>query len=570
MVPAEGSHMSEETNYSAPVLGGGHATFAELLSAAAEAFPQQEAYVHRGERIDYGAWYDQSLRLAGALQEYGVTVGDIVLISLEPSIDFALCFAAVQLIGAVASGVNPRLGRREVAGIIGQTAAPVMIVEDDADEPVGVPHIIRRGELDLLRQGKAKADPHLGKASDLAVIIWTSGTTGQPKGACFAHKNLKSAIQTAGPLAAPYARKLSSAPFAHAGYMAKGWEQVAYGMTLVITETPWSAQQMLRLLVDERISIAGAVPTQWAKLLELPDLAHADLSHITVGVSATAPAPPELIERVTQAIGAPLIVRYSMTECPSMTGTRFGDSAETQYRTVGRPQPGVEIALRDVESSGVGRIAVRSAGAMQGYWGDPERTAEVLDCDGWLLSSDLGRFDPDGNLVLAGRTTEMYIRGGYNVYPIEVERVLSERPDVAAVAVVGVPAPTIGGSGRCFRRPCRSRRAADFGPAAQPCARRACRLQGSRPTGTARSTAADGDDEGRQGGAEGVRLTYQSLCSRRQPAMRNEIWRQLGDGQAEVLRNDLGCGVVKAKARVRSELARGHAHVRRAGLWWWP
>ena len=207
---------------------------------------------------------------------------------------------------------------------------------------------------------------------------------------------------------------------------------------------------MLRLLVEERISIAGAVPTQWAKFLELPELAHADLSHIAIGVSATAPAPPELIEQVSQAIGAPLIVRYSMTECPSMTGTRIGDSAETQYRTVGRPQPGIEIALRDVDESGVGRIAVRAAGAMRGYWRDPERTAEVLSGDGWLLSSDLGRIDPDGNLVLAGRTTEMYIRGGYNVYPIEVERVLSERPDVAAVAVMGALAPTIGEIGVAF------------------------------------------------------------------------------------------------------------------------
>jgi acyl-CoA synthetase (AMP-forming)/AMP-acid ligase II len=450
MLSAEGSHMQVDASYPAPVLGGTHATFAELLSAAAEAFPQQEAYVHRGERIGYGAWYDQSLRLAAALRECGVTVGDVVLVSLEPSIDFAVCFAAAQLTGAIASGVNPRLGRREVAGIIAQTAAPVMIVEDGADEPDGVPHIIRRGELASLLKGKVKAVPHLGKASDLAVIIWTSGTTGQPKGACFAHENLRTAIHTAGPLAAPFARKLSSVPFAHAGYMAKGWEQVAYGMTLVITETPWSAGQMLHLLVDETITIAGAVPTQWSKLLELPELAHADLSHIAVGVTATAPAPPELIERVTQAIGAPLIVRYSMTECPSMTGTRIGDSAEVQYRTVGRPQPGVEIALRDVDQTGVGRIAVRSAGAMQGYWRDPERTAEALSGDGWLLSSDLGRFDPDGNLVLAGRTTEMYIRGGYNVYPIEVERVLSELLSVAAVAVIGVATPIIGEVGVVF------------------------------------------------------------------------------------------------------------------------
>ena len=442
--------MEADMSYSAPVLTGDFATFAQLFAEAAKTFPAQEAYVHGGERIGYGAWFDESLRLAAGLQERGVTIGDIVLISLEPSIDFAVCFAAAQLLGAIASGVNPRLGRREIAAIIEKTAAPVMIAEDSAERPDGVPHIIRQTELAALRQGPVKAVPHAGKASDLAVIIWTSGTTGLPKGACFAHENLKCAIHTAGPLAAPHARKLSSVPFAHAGYMAKGWEQVAYGMTLVITETPWSAEQMLRLLVKERISIAGAVPTQWAKLLELPQLAEADLSHIAVGVTATAPAPPELIERVTQAIGAPLIVRYSMTECPSMTGTRIGDSAETQYRTVGRPQPGVEIALRDIDAAGVGRIAVRSAGAMQGYWRDAERTAEALSGDGWLLSSDLGRIDADGNLVLAGRTTEMYIRGGYNVYPIEVERALSELPSVAAVAVIGLAAPVIGEVGIAF------------------------------------------------------------------------------------------------------------------------
>ena len=232
--------------------------------------------------------------------------------------------------------------------------------------------------------------------------------------------------------------------------MAKGWEQVANGITLVITETPWTASQTLRLLVDERITIAAAVPTQWAKLLDLPEMADADLSHVAVGISATAPAPPELIERVTATIGAPLIVRYSMTECPSMTGTRAGDSPLTQYRTVGRPQPGVELRLVDADEAGVGRIAVRAPGMMRGYWQDPERTAEALVEDGWLLSSDLGRFDEDGNLVLAGRTTEMYIRGGYNVYPIEVERALSELPSVAAVAVVGAPAPKIGEIGVAF------------------------------------------------------------------------------------------------------------------------
>lgn len=435
--------------YQTPVLAGDYATFGALLTQAAMQFPEAEAYVHRGERMNYGEWYRRALALGAAFKQRGAGVGDIVLIGIESSTDFAICFAAAQMIGAIASGVNTRLGKREIAAIVAKTDARLMILEDAADAPEGVGQIIRRGELEALCIRSELANIHDGLASDLSVIIWTSGTTGLPKGACFTHANLASAIHTAGPMAAPFARKLSSVPFAHAGFMAKGWEQVAYGMSLIISDTPWSADNMLRLLVEERINIAGAVPTQWAKLLEHPGLAEADLSSITVGITATAPAPPELIEQVTRVIDAPLIVRYSMTECPSMTGTRAGDSAEIQYRSVGAAQPGVELKLVDTDEGGVGRIAVRAPCIMEGYWRDPERTEEAMQ-DGWLISSDLGRFDRAGNLILAGRTGEMYIRGGYNIYPLEVERVLSELDSVAAVAVVGVPAPTIGEIGVAF------------------------------------------------------------------------------------------------------------------------
>jgi acyl-CoA synthetase (AMP-forming)/AMP-acid ligase II len=439
----------EDPSYRKPVLHEELATFAELLAAAADQFPGTEAYVHRGQRITYREWYERALRLGFALQDRRVGVGDVVLIGIESSIDFAVCFAAAQIIGAIASGVNTRLGRREIAAIVEKTQAPLMILEDDAEVPPGTQKIIRRAEIESLCQLSPKAEPYAGLASELAVIIWTSGTTGLPKGACFAHENLASAIQTAGPMAAPFARKLSSVPFAHAGYMAKGWEQVAFGMTLIISDTPWSADDMLRLLVDERINIAGAVPTQWAKFIDHPGLSSADLSRVKIGITATAPAPPELIERVTEAIAAPLIVRYSMTECPSMTGTRVGDSAEVQYRSVGRAQPQTQLKLVDMDDGKVGRIAVRAPCMMRGYWRDPERTDEAIQ-DGWLISSDLGRFDKDGNLILAGRMGEMYIRGGYNIYPLEVERVLSELPSVGAVAIIGVPAPKIGEIGVAF------------------------------------------------------------------------------------------------------------------------
>lgn len=438
-----------DSSYRSPVLEGDFATFADLLRAAAGQFPDVEAYVHRSARITYREWYERSLNIGAALQDCGIQIGDVVLIGIESSIEYAICFAATQIIGGIASGVNTRLGQREIAAIVEKTDAPVIFLEDDAHAPLGSRIIIRRSEIANLCQAGRKGEPIVGLPSDLSVIIWTSGTTGLPKGACFAHQNLRAAIQTAGPMAAPHARKLSSVPFAHAGYMAKVWEQVAYGMTLVISETPWRANDMLRLLVDERINIAGAVPTQWAKLLEHQDLRSADLSNISVGITATAPAAPELIEQVTQIINAPLIMRYSMTECPSMTGTRIGDSAEIQYRTVGRAQPGVELKLVEKDINGVGRIATHWPGMMREYWRDAAATEEAIQ-GGWLISSDLGRFDDAGNLILAGRTSEMYIRGGYNIYPLEVERVLSELPSVAAVAIVGIAAPKIGEIGVAF------------------------------------------------------------------------------------------------------------------------
>ena len=448
--------MQDETlNDALPILDASVPVFSDLLLAAAATFPQQEAFVHDGDRLTYGEWVDQSLRVATAFAERGAKPGDVVLIAIENSIDFAVCFAAAQLLGGIASGVNVRLGRRELDNIVARSEAALIVIEDDAAGTRPGPSVVRRSELTGFRRNPAPATPYRGRPEDIAVIIWTSGTTGSPKGACFTHDNLRNAVRTAGPMGAPFARKLSAVPFAHAGFMSKGWEQVAFGMTIVVAPTPWTADATLRLLIEERISIVGSVPTQWTKLLAHPGLAEADLSHLKVGITATAPAAPELIEQVSRTIGVPLISRYSMTECPSMTGTRVGDSAEVQYRTVGRPQVGVELKFvdderKEVPHGAVGRIAVRSRAVTVGYWKDPARTAETLTQDGWMITGDFGRLDEQGNVVLAGRANEMYIRGGYNVYPIEVEKVIGEMPEVAAVAVVGRAAPTIGEIGVAF------------------------------------------------------------------------------------------------------------------------
>jgi acyl-CoA synthetase (AMP-forming)/AMP-acid ligase II len=444
-----------DPSYVAPILGDEYRTLADLFIGAADTFPDQEVYVFENRRVTFGEWIDLARRLATALVDQGLRAGDVALINLDTSFEYTLAFAAIQFAGAIGSGVNTRLGRREIAAIIEQAQPALVFVEDDAEISDAAGIIISRRDLSKLLESAPILTPVQRDPRDPAVIIWTSGTTGMPKGAVMDHDNLRAATRTSGPMAAPFARRLNSTPFAHAGYNGKIWEQVAFGMTTVVSGAPWTAQKMLRLMVEEKITIGSGVPTQWSKLLELPELATADLSHLKLGISATAPAAPELIERVTNMLRIPLIVRYSMTECPSVTGTRIGDDPETLFRTVGRAQPGIEIMLVDermepVPAGAIGRLRVRCDQVMRGYWRDPERTAEALSDDGWLLSSDYGRFDENGNLVLAGRASEMYIRGGYNVYPIEVERVLSEHPGVAAAAVIGKAASVIGEIGVAF------------------------------------------------------------------------------------------------------------------------
>jgi acyl-CoA synthetase (AMP-forming)/AMP-acid ligase II len=447
-----------------PPLKGRFDTLADAFEAAAEQHGSRIAYVEDGVgRLSFAEWHQRSDALAAVLVERGVAPGDVVAIMLKASIDYAVAYGAIALAGAVVTGINARLGGREIAAILDRSAPTYAVVDHAAfSSPAAIDSVtidigvIDRDELATLTRadGLGAARPRRDPA-DPAVIVWTSGTTGIPKGAWFDHRNLEAAVHSAGVMSAPFDVRLVGTPFAHAGYMAKPWDQLAWGTSIVIAPTPWTAGDMLRLLVKERVTVAGGVPTQWAKLLEEPGIVTADLAHLRVGLVATAPAPPELIARVATVIGCPLVVRYAMTESPSISGTEPDDGPAVQYRTVGRPQVGMEVETVDAEGRAVvqgvtGRVRVRGACVMRGYWRDADMTAQVLAGDEWLMSSDLGYFDSDGNLVIVGRADDMYIRGGYNVYPLEVENVLAEHPAVERVAVVGLSIPVIGEIGVAF------------------------------------------------------------------------------------------------------------------------
>src|SRR6202000_988130 len=197
---------------------------------------------------------------------------------------------------------------------------------------------------------------------DIVTIMWTSGTTGLPKGACFDHSNLQAISAAAGAMCAPGDRRLAALPFAHAGYMGRLWDQLEKGIALVICAPGLPPADMVRLVADERVTVFGAVPTQWERLLRRPDVDGADLSHVRIGTSASAPIRPEVVEEIAKRLGFPMIVRYAMTESPSITGTEPEDPPDVQFRTVGRAQQGMEVSVA-APAGGAGQIRT------MGGWG---------------------------------------------------------------------------------------------------------------------------------------------------------------------------------------------------------
>jgi len=433
---------------------------AELLRVAAREHPDRQAYVHGQKSVTY-AWLDRAADgFAATLLDAGVRRGDVVCLMLPSSTKFAVCYLGALRVGAITSAINLRLGEGEQESILRRTRPAVTVLGDGATLPEGVdPRVV----LPVTELGKAfgRTGP---STTDLpaiapdapACVVWTSGTTGAPKGAVYDHARMAAISRNMGPLTHPGDRRLVVLPFAHVGYMTRMWDELVHATTIVLAGEPWSATETLRLIREEHITMGTGVPTQWELLLAHPDLASTDFSALRVCGIGGASVAPDLVRRMRESLGCPVLTRYTSTEAGITTGTAIGDPDEVVANTVGTPQPEVEVRLLDpttgseVAPGEVGEILVRSPAVMRGYWEDPELTATVLDADGWLRTGDLARFRDDGNLVIVGRTKEMYIRGGYNVYPAEVEAALGDHPAVAQVAVLGIPDRVLGEVGAAF------------------------------------------------------------------------------------------------------------------------
>ena len=407
---------------------GDHATLTDVLHAAARVNADVEAYVEpatadRPRRVlTFAGWDRAADGVAGLLAAHGVAPGTVVCLLLPSSIEYIVAYLAVARLGAITSGINLRLGAPEVASIVERTRPVVTIVDDGLEPPSGpTGAVLASTNYVATTEGPpptAWPDLH---PSDPVAVVWTSGTTGLPKGAVFDHDNLRAVAQGTDVLSEAGDRRLSSLPFAHVGSMTRVWDEAANGVTTVITPTPWKAADAVAVMAAERITVAQGVPTQWALVLARPELVDADLTPFRVAGTGASRVPAELVAAMRQALGVPVVVRYTSTEASLGTGTVPGDPDEAVATSVGRPVPGVALVVADEDGSPVpvgevGRVRLRSAAVIRGYWGGPPTgpgaaglvvdrpaTDAVLASDGWLTTGDFGYLDDDGRLHLVGR-----------------------------------------------------------------------------------------------------------------------------------------------------------------------
>ncbi|GAA0237474.1 acyl-CoA synthetase [Actinomadura nitritigenes] len=450
-----------------PVFAGRARSLGEVLARSA-GLGDRDYIVTATRRLSFAEHAAQAASLARALRdEHGVRPGDRVAIDAANSPEWIVAFWGAIAAGAVPVGYNAWWAPREIEYALGHTE-PVLVVADAkraAQMPAGTRVLTIEEDVPALaaRYPSAALDVPDAAEDDPAVILYTSGTSGRPKGAVHSHRNLTSVIEyhrlndallTAfGDPADPASRRyLLALPLFHIASLHNlAVPRLATGTAVVMHEGAFDVDKVLRLIEKERVTNWGAVPTMANRMIEHGDLSRYDTSSLTGFALASAPSSPAFKERLRAAFppaANALVDSYGLTEtCTGVAVASPMDLAEAPG-TLGRPVAGVALEIRDPDGRPLpegeeGEVCVRSAYNMLGYWRDEEATARAIGPDCWLRTGDIGTIE-QGRLRLTARRSDLIIRGGENVYPAEVENALAEYPGVRECIVLGVPHPDLG------------------------------------------------------------------------------------------------------------------------------
>jgi long-chain acyl-CoA synthetase len=404
--------------------------FARRLEATSRRIPHKPALVWDGGALTFGELDRRAGAFADTLAARGVKPGDRIALTIGNHWTFAVALLAGWKLGATVAPLDVLLKPDERADIVADLAPAVLI---DATHVAG------------LERGGPR-----GPAPDAALILYTSGSTGRPKGALLSHGALEVAIESwAGPVMAltPGDVVLATLPLAHSfGLNGALLAPLLVGATVALVER-FAPDRVVEVIRRHRVTVFPGVATMFRRLLDAPELAAADFGSVRIAVSGAAPCPWELAERWRGRTGIRIIRGYGMTELFRPISYRAANPTESPD-SIGWPVPGVEIRIVDDTGRGVpvgepGELWIRSPSAMNAYINAPQETREVL-VEGWFRTGDLATVSADGLVTIVGRKRERILRGGYSVFPPEVEAALLTHPAVAEAAVLGIPHPELG------------------------------------------------------------------------------------------------------------------------------